>query len=111
MGSIRETTEFGYCVKKTGGQMRGWPYECCHWYFVVCALPLSYLVAFSNHGFQFVTELETRKNKNLEGLFLVSFFSVLGRNLFFGITCFICQKNITYHLQISREEITVVCGF
>lgn len=80
---------------------------------VLCCLcaPTFLLIAFSNHGFQLVTELETSKNKNLEGLFLVSFFTVLGRNPFFGIICFICQKNITYHLQISREEITLVCGF
>lgn len=82
--------------------MQGWPYECCHWYFVVCALPLSYLVVFSNNGFQFVTELETSKSKNLEGLFLVSFFSVLGRNPFFGISCFICQKK--YYLPSPDKQ-------
>lgn len=61
--------------------------------------------------FSVFSELETSKNKNSEGLCFGFFFSILGRNPFFRITCFICQKNITYHLQISREEITIVCVF
>lgn len=54
--------------------MRRWPYECCNWFFVVCVLPLSYLVTFSNHSFQFVTELETSKNKMLKVFILFVFF-------------------------------------
>lgn len=52
---------------------RRWHYERCNWYFV-CVLPLSYLVTFSNHGFQFVTEVETSKNKNSGGLWFWVFF-------------------------------------
>lgn len=75
----------------------------------VCSNFLTYV--FSNYGFQFVTELETSKKKFLKVFLFVCFFTILRRNPFFGITRFFCQKNITYHLQISREEITIVCGF
>lgn len=89
---------------------RRWHYERCHWYFV-CVLPLSYLVTFSNRGFQFVTEVETSKNKNSEGLWFWGFFHHSREESLVWVTCFICQKNITYHLQIGREEMTIVCGF
>lgn len=49
--------------------MQGWPFECCHWYFAVCVLPLSYLVAFSNNGFSLSLNWRQVKIKIWKGFF------------------------------------------
>lgn len=114
MGSIRETTEFGHCVKETGG----WMWKVALWALslALCCLcaPTFLPKCFQIMAFSLLLSWRHVKKNNSEGVFVclfVCFFTILGRNPFFGITHFICQKNMTYHLQISREEITILCGF
>lgn len=109
MRSIRETTEFGYCVKGTGGWMQegGIMNAVTSTLYAPTFLP-SYIF---KSWLSVFTELKTSKNKNSDCFCFVLFFRHSREESCFGITCFICQKNITYYLQISREEMTIVCGF
>lgn len=91
--------------------MSRWHHECCHWYFVFFVLPLSYLVTFLNHGFQFVTELRQVKIKILEVFVLVFFHHSEAESLFWDYLFHLPEKYCLLHLQISMEEMTIVCGF
>lgn len=79
--------------------MQGWPYECCHWYFAVCVLPLSYLVVFSNHGFSFLLNWRQVKIKIWKGFFWFLFSLFWGGIPFLGLLVSSARKIL---LTISR---------